>query len=94
MLQNKASLARELHCTSRVRIGQRRLSDRLVSGWGRTDNKGNDHNEEEWKDKFLAALADARLWLYRGNSGKSLPMRELAWKGRMRLGSCEHRLIP
>lgn len=83
MLQNKASLARKIHCTSRVRIGQRRLSDWFVSGWGSNDNKGDDHNEEDWKDEFLAALADAKPWVHRGNSDKSLLMRELAWKGRM-----------
>jgi len=83
MLQNKASLARKLHCTSRVRIGRRSLSDWFVSGWGNNNNKGNDDNDEDWKHEFLAALADAKPWVHRGNSGKSLLMRELAWKGRM-----------
>ena len=83
MLQNKASLARKIHCTSRVRIGQRSLSDWFVSGWRDNNDKGNDDNDEDWKHEFMAALADAKPWVHRGNYSKSLLMRELAWKGKM-----------
>ena len=81
MLQKKARVARKLHCTSRARIGQRSLSDWFAS---REDsNSSKSSNEEGWEREFLDALADAKPWVHRGNSGKSLLMRELAWKGRM-----------
>jgi hypothetical protein len=80
MLQRKAGLARKIHCTSRARIGGRSLSDWFTANW-REDEIAKDG--VDWKQQFLSALADAKPWVYRGNSQKSLLMKELAWKGRM-----------
>ncbi|KAF2123417.1 hypothetical protein P153DRAFT_371620 [Dothidotthia symphoricarpi CBS 119687] len=80
MLQRKAGLARKIHCTSRARIGGRSLSDWFTADW-----RGLEPAKDgvDWKQQFLTALADAKPWVYRGNSQKSLLMKELAWKGRM-----------
>ncbi|KAJ4346007.1 hypothetical protein N0V95_005790 [Ascochyta clinopodiicola] len=80
MLQRKAGLARKIHCTSRARIGGRSLSDWFTADW-----RGVELAKDglDWKQQFLTALADAKPWVYRGNSQKSLLMKELAWKGRM-----------
>jgi hypothetical protein len=80
MLQRKAGLARKIHCTSRARIGGRNLFDWFTADW-----RGIEPTKDgiDWKQQFLTALADAKPWVYRGNSQKSLLMKELAWKGRM-----------
>ena len=75
ILRNKACLSRKIHCTSRVRIGQRSLEAWLSSH--------SCNGSSGWKQDFLNALANARPWIYKGNSSKSLFMRELSWKGRM-----------
>jgi hypothetical protein len=87
MLYKKANLARKIHCTSRARIGQRSLSEWFSSPWSNNkSNKNNNNNEDDndnWKYEFLMALADSKPWVCRGDSSKSLLMRELSWKGRM-----------
>lgn len=80
MLQRKAGLARKIHCTSRARIGGRSLSDWFTADWR---GIGPAEDGVDWKQQFLNALADAKPWVHRGNSQKSLLMKELAWRGRM-----------
>lgn len=77
ILHRKANLARKIHCTSRARIGGKSLSEWFSSPFS-ANEKG-----DEWKYGFLHALADSRPWVYRGNSSKSLLMKELSWTGRM-----------
>ncbi|UKZ52510.1 hypothetical protein TrVGV298_006287 [Trichoderma virens] len=77
ILHRKANLARKIHCTSRARIGGKSLTEWFSSPFN--DNEKGD----EWKYGFLHALADSRPWVYRGNSSKSLLMKELSWTGRM-----------
>ncbi|KAL7919275.1 hypothetical protein ACQKWADRAFT_209821 [Trichoderma austrokoningii] len=77
ILHRKANLARKIHCTSRARIGGKSLSEWFSSPFS-ANEKG-----DEWKYGFLHALADSKPWVYRGNSSKSLLMKELSWTGRM-----------
>ncbi|KAJ6789155.1 hypothetical protein PWT90_06031 [Aphanocladium album] len=79
MMFQKGYSAGQVHCTSRVKIGRRTLMDWLSST--RDSSDADDH--DKWKSEFLTALADSRPWVCRGNSNKSLLMRELRWKGRM-----------
>ncbi|KAI0201865.1 hypothetical protein F4808DRAFT_469178 [Astrocystis sublimbata] len=81
MLHKKASLASKIHCTSRARIGKHSLSEWFSSS--SSPAKSADLSDAEWREDFLHALADSKPWVYRGDSAKSLLMRELAWKGRM-----------
>lgn len=84
MLYKKANLARKIHCTSRARIGQRSLSEWFSSPWSnKKNNNNNEDDNDNWKYEFLMALADSKPWVCRGDSSKSLLMRELSWKGRM-----------
>ena len=78
MLYRKTKLAHKIHCTSRARISQRTLSTWSSLPWSNDNDDG-----DSWKGGFLAALADSKPWVYRGDSSKSLLMRELSWKGRM-----------
>jgi hypothetical protein len=84
-LFKKAELARKIHCTSRASLGGRSLSTWLPrrpnDGCERKQDPGRDIHAG--KDGFLAALADSKPWVYRGDSGKSRLMQELTWKGRM-----------
>ncbi|ETS76973.1 hypothetical protein PFICI_10847 [Pestalotiopsis fici W106-1] len=85
-LHRKGDLARKIHCTSRARIGGRSLSSWFSEPQpdnGRKSEQEKGDNVEDWKDEFIVALADSKPWVYRGDSKKSLLMRELAWKGRM-----------
>ena len=79
MMFQKGYSAGQVHCTSRVKIGRRTLVDWLSSA--RHSSDMDDH--DNWKSEFLLALADSRPWVCRGDSTKSLLMRELRWKGRM-----------
>ena len=78
MLYRKTKLAHKIHCASRARIGQRTLSAWSSLPWSNANHDGN-----SWKGGFLAALAESKPWVYKGDSSKSLLMRELSWKGRM-----------
>lgn len=75
MLSDKAQLSRQIHCGSRVRIHEQTLTDWLTSH--------NKYNDAESKTKFLSALANARPWIIKGDSGRSRLIRELSWKGKM-----------
>ncbi|KAF7540198.1 hypothetical protein G7054_g1541 [Neopestalotiopsis clavispora] len=82
ILHKKANLARKIHCTSRARIGGQSLSAWFSSPFA--DNGGEKvTGDDSWKYEFLNALADSKPWVVRGNSDKSLLMRELSWTGRM-----------
>ncbi|KAF7594642.1 hypothetical protein BBP40_008732 [Aspergillus hancockii] len=75
ILQRKASASHRIHCTSKFQIGRQSLAEWLAPqprGTGRS-----------WGRDLLIALADAKPWVYRGNSRKSLLMRELSWKGKL-----------
>ena len=81
-LHRKGNLAGKIHCASRARIGGRSLSS-WFSAPPHNDHNNEDPNVDDWKDDFLVGLADSKPWVYRGDSSKSLLMRELSWKGRM-----------
>ncbi|KAK0725122.1 hypothetical protein B0H67DRAFT_482384 [Lasiosphaeris hirsuta] len=86
LLRRKAGVASKIHCTSRARIGGRSLS-----AWLSSDDQGKKEEEDDDDDDaFLTALANSKPWVYRGNSSKSLLMRELSWRGRM-FGAFTHR---
>ncbi|KAK0705843.1 hypothetical protein B0T21DRAFT_377675 [Apiosordaria backusii] len=77
LICKKATIATKIHCTSRARIGKRNLSSWFSAP------PSSPENDDSWKDEFLSALADSKPWVYKGDSSKSLLMRELGWKGRM-----------
>jgi hypothetical protein len=86
MLFQKANVAGKIHCTSRARIGQRSLVDWLSSTQLSTSNNEDGDNGDGdyiWKSGFLLALANSKPWVCKGDSNKSLLMRELSWKGKM-----------
>ncbi|CAN8095704.1 unnamed protein product [Discula destructiva] len=74
----KAQVAQKLHCTSRAKIGQKKLADWL--------------SPELWRSQHLQAdllgdLASAAPWVRRGNSQRSRLIKELSWGGKM-FGAC------
>ncbi|KAI7968655.1 hypothetical protein EIK77_002248 [Talaromyces pinophilus] len=71
MLLLKANVSRKIHCTSQTRIGQRTLMNWL--------------SRETWRTRreFIDTFADASPWVQRGNSGKSMLIKELSWGGKM-----------
>jgi hypothetical protein len=77
IIQRKASASHRIHCTSKLRIGKQSLAE-----WLAPQPRGAEEGPS-WGRNLLTALADARPWVYRGDSRKSLLMRELSWKGRM-----------
>lgn len=82
MLYRKARIAGKIHCTSRARIGGRTLPAWFSLPW----SPGHHHGaagDDNWECGFLPTLADAKPWVYRGDSERSFLMRELSWKGRM-----------
>lgn len=81
MLYRKAKVAGKIHCTSKAQIGQRTLSTWFSLPWSSTHH--DDSGQDSWEFGFLPTLADAKPWVHRGDSSRSLLMRELSWKGRM-----------
>ena len=77
MLHSKAGVAGQIHCSSRARIGGRRLTE-----WFSADARGG-INGHSWKNDFVAALARSKPWVYPGDGERGLLIRELSWKGRM-----------
>ncbi|KAF2995173.1 hypothetical protein E8E14_002885 [Neopestalotiopsis sp. 37M] len=70
----KAGASHRIHCASQVKIGQRTLVEWLSPAiWA----------SKQWQLDFLDSLNKARPWVQRGNSSKSLLIRELSWNGRM-----------
>jgi hypothetical protein len=75
MLQAKANASHQIHCSSRVKIGGQTLAQWLSpNNWTQSD---------ECQRDFLRALSNAKPWVIKGKSSKSLLVRELAWNGRM-----------
>ncbi|KAI9725098.1 MAG: hypothetical protein M1828_003439 [Chrysothrix sp. TS-e1954] len=77
MIHNKAGVAGQVHCSSRARIGGRKLTE-----WF-SPNLLSSVNSHSWKNDFVAALARSKPWVYPGDSARGLLIRELSWKGRM-----------
>lgn len=70
----KAQVVRGIHCSSRVRIGSRSVSDWL-------DPVALE--SKKWQKGLLDALGCSKYWIRRGDSGKSRFIQELQWNGRM-----------
>lgn len=77
MIHNKASLAGQVHCSSKARIGGRQLSD-----WFSTPML-SENSSHAWKNDFVGALARSKPWVYAGDSERGLLLKELSWQGRM-----------
>ncbi|OIW29214.1 hypothetical protein CONLIGDRAFT_618435 [Coniochaeta ligniaria NRRL 30616] len=77
-IYRKANIAEKIHCTSRARVGGRSLSS-----WSSSSSSNKRTDDNQGKDTFLAALADSKPWVYRGDSARSRLVREVTWKGRM-----------
>lgn len=72
IFKRKAQVSRELHCKSRVRIGQHSLADWLLL-CSSSNQPGH----------LLDSLADSSPWIRKGDSEKSQLIRELSAGGRM-----------
>lgn len=71
----KADVSHQIHCSSRVRIGNRTLQEWLSpDSW-----RGSLTSQRQ----LLYFVSLAKPWVIPGNSAKSLLMRELSWSGRM-----------
>ncbi|CAI4214280.1 unnamed protein product [Parascedosporium putredinis] len=57
------------------------LAEKQPGDNGEKDNQDSD--DDSWKEELLLALEDSKPWVYRGDSSKSLLVREVSWKGRM-----------
>lgn len=77
MIHAKAGVAGQVHCTSRARIGGRKLTD-----WFSNDTLSS-MSSSCWKDRFITALTHSKPWVYPGDGERGLLLRELSWKGRM-----------
>ncbi|KAI2634780.1 hypothetical protein GGS26DRAFT_524238 [Hypomontagnella submonticulosa] len=72
----KAPVSHQFHCQSRARIGGQTLAEWLApSMWA--------HPHPQQQLELVAALSQAKPWIYPGESKKSLLVRELSWEGRM-----------
>ncbi|KAL5320679.1 hypothetical protein ACEPPN_011489 [Leptodophora sp. 'Broadleaf-Isolate-01'] len=74
IFQLKARASKEIHCTSKVRIGQQTLQE-----WLSPDSM----DAEPLAMNILDSLANATPWVRRNNSNGSLLIRELSWGGKM-----------
>jgi len=70
----KALVSHKLHCASKVKIKSRKLVDWL---------NPVAFESEAWQKEFIAALANSKLWVRKGNSAQSKLMTLLAWDGKM-----------
>ncbi|GAB0132065.1 hypothetical protein EsDP_00000513 [Epichloe bromicola] len=77
MMHTKVGVAGHVHCTSRARIGGRKLTD-----WFSSDTLSS-MSSSCWKDRFVTALTHSKPWVYPGDGERGLLLRELSWKGRM-----------
>ena len=70
----KAPIAHKIHCSSRMKIGGRKLVDwlepRAFAG-------------KQWQMDFLDHLSNMKPWVCRGDSSKSKLIQELSWEGKM-----------
>lgn len=74
ILKAKAPVAHKIHCSSRMRIGGRKLADWL-------DPRA--FAEKQWQMDFLDSLSNMKPWVRRGDSSKSKLIQELSWEGKM-----------
>jgi hypothetical protein len=75
LLRLKANASHKIHCPSRVKIDGQPLAQWLSpEHWTQSDRS---------RKKCLTSLSNAKPWVVRGKSEKSLLMRELSWNGRM-----------
>jgi Iron-containing redox enzyme len=80
IFKGKTLVAHRVHCSSRIKVGQRKLVEWL-------DPRA--FSDEAWQREFMVALSNARPWVRRGNSADSKLIQELAWGGKM-FGSFTH----
>ena len=71
---SKVQAAHRLHCGSRVKIG-----DRLLTDWLDPEAFSN----EEWQQKFIESLSASKPWIYPGDSQRSKLVQALQWGGKM-----------
>ena len=74
IFQAKGLVAHKIHCSSQIRIGNKKLVDWFEPG--ALASKQSQRN-------FLESLSNARPWVYKGDSDKSRLIRELSWGGIM-----------
>lgn len=74
ILEKKARASQKIHCASRVKIGRRLLAD-----WLSPELLGS----KQMQLGLLQELSKAKPWVRRGDSEKSLLVRELSWDGKM-----------
>jgi Iron-containing redox enzyme len=70
----KAPVAHKIHCSSRMRIGGRKLVDWL---------EPHAFAGKQWQMDFLDSLSNMKPWVRRGDSSKSRLIQELSWEGKM-----------
>lgn len=71
---SKIQAAYRLHCGSRVKIGERLLTDWL-------DPEA--FSTEEWRREFIKSLRASKPWIYPGDSQRSKLVQALRWGGKM-----------
>ncbi|RAO65557.1 uncharacterized protein BHQ10_001569 [Talaromyces amestolkiae] len=71
---SKIQAAHRLHCGSRVKIGERLLTDWL-------DPEA--FSTEQWRQKFIESLSTSKPWIYPGDSQRSKLVQALQWGGKM-----------
>ncbi|MCJ1411929.1 hypothetical protein MMC19_006021 [Ptychographa xylographoides] len=70
----KSSVAQQIHCSSRLKIGRRTLVE-----WLAADSFGSKQRQME----FLHDLSNMKPWIRKGNSENSRFIQYLSWKGKM-----------
>lgn len=76
MFKSKAQVSSKIHCPNRVKIGQRTITE-----WLSTELWSSQRPQDQLR--LLHDLGDASPWVRRGDSARSLLIRELSWKGKM-----------
>lgn len=74
IFEAKAPVAHKIHCSSRMRIGGRKLAD-----WLEPDAFAG----KQWQMDFLDYLSNMKPWVRKGDSGKSRLIQEMLWEGKM-----------
>ena len=74
ILEKKAPVANKIHCSNKMRIGRRLLTD-----WLDPDS----FYSTQWQMDFLDDLAKTKLLVRAGDSSGSKLIYELSWKGKM-----------
>lgn len=70
----KAPVAHKIHCSSRMKIGGRKLVDWL---------EPNAFAGKQWQMDFLDSLSNMKPWVRKGDSNRSKLIQELSWEGKM-----------